>query len=163
MVRSTPIRLRKAHLFGPPADPMTVLPLSLAIWQATDPTAPAAAETNTTSPDLSAAIFKRPPQAVRPVTPATPRNAWGGSPKVSSFSTVLAGALNRSRQPNMDETRSPGLKPGSSDATTSPTAPPCNASPNWNGGRQPYIVELDAATSPISRAGVASPNGVYGS
>jgi len=30
----------------------------------------------------------------------------------------------------MDETRSPGLKPGSSDATTSPTAPPCNASPN---------------------------------
>src|ERR1700730_10417613 len=129
MMWSTPMCLRKAHLFVPPADPMTVWPLSLAIWQATDPTAPAAGETNTTSPDLSAAIFKRPPQAVRPVTPATPRNAGGGSPNVSSFSTVLAGALNRSRQPNMDETRSPGLKPGSSDATTSPTAPPCNASP----------------------------------
>src|SRR5258708_36946991 len=99
--------LRKAHLFGPPADPMTVLPLSLAIWQATDPTAPAAAETNTTSPDLSAAIFKRPPQAVRPVPPATPRNARGGSPQGSAFPPALTGSLKPSPPSTTDRPTSP--------------------------------------------------------
>src|SRR6266576_2769614 len=52
--------LRKAHLAAPPADPTTVCPLSLAIWHTTDPTAPDATETNTTSPGLSIAILSKP-------------------------------------------------------------------------------------------------------
>src|SRR4030081_110404 len=97
--------LTKAHLTGPPADPTTVCPLSLAIWHTTDPTAPDAAETNTTSAGFSITILSKPTQAVSPGMPATPRNACGGSPNVSSFFSVTAGALNRSRQPNQDETR----------------------------------------------------------
>src|SRR6267378_523388 len=127
MTWSTPMCLTKAHLAAPPADPMTVCPLSLAIWHTTDPTAPEAAETNTTSPGLGIAIFSKPTQAVSPGMPATPRNAWGGSPNVSSFCRLAAGALNRSRQPNQEETRSPGLNRGSSEAATSPIAPPCPA------------------------------------
>src|SRR6195256_6972516 len=149
MTWSTPMCLRKAHLAAPPADPMTVCPLSLAIWHTADPTAPDATETNTTSPGLSVAILSKPTQAVSPGMPATPRNAWGGSPTVSSFCRVPAGALNRSRQPNTEETRSPGLNRGSSEAGTLPMAPASSASPSWKGGRQPYMVELDAAISPI--------------
>src|SRR5216683_4169255 len=150
MTWSTPMCLRKAHLAAPPADPTTVCSLSLAIWHTTDPTAPDAAETNTTSPGLSIAILSKPTQAASPGMPAAPRNAWGGSPNVSSFCRVPAGALNRSRQPNQDETRSPGLNRGSSEAATSPIAPPSSASPSRKGGRQPYMVELDAAISPIA-------------
>src|SRR6202166_3475310 len=150
MTLSTPICLRKANFTAPPAAPMTVCPLGLAIWHTADPTAPDAAETNTTSPSLSVAILSKPTQAVSPGIPATPRNAWGGSPNVSSFCRVPAGALNRSRQPNQEETRSPGLNRGSSEAATSPIAPPSSASPSWKGGRQPYMVELDAAISPIA-------------
>src|SRR5216684_1982774 len=145
-----PMCLTKAHLAAPPADPTTVCPLSLAIWHTTDPTAPDATETNTTSPGLSIAILSKPTQAVSPGMPATPRNASGGSPNVSSFCSVPAGALNRSRQPNTEETRSPGLNRGSSEAATSPIAPPSSASPSWKGGRQPYMVELDAAISAIA-------------
>src|ERR1700692_4647055 len=93
MTLSTPICLRKAHFTAPPADPMTVCPLSLAIWHTADPTAPDAAETNTTSPGLGSAILSKPTQAVSPGMPATPRNAWGGSPNVSSFCRLGAGAL----------------------------------------------------------------------
>src|SRR6202521_1942277 len=150
MTWSTPICFTKAHLAAPPADPTTVCPLSLAIWHTADPTAPEAAETNTTSSGLGIAIFSKPTQAVSPGMPATPRKACGGSPDVSSFCRLPAGALNHSRQPNQDETRSPGLNRGSSEAATSPIAPPSSASPSWKGGRQPYMVELDAATSPIA-------------
>src|SRR5438552_1626945 len=89
--------------------------------------------TNTTSPGLSVAILSKPTQAVSPGMPAIPRNAWGGSPNVSSFCRVPAGALNRSRQPNTEETRSPGLNRGSSEAATSPIAPPSSASPRCKG------------------------------
>src|ERR1700680_2210603 len=88
--------LRKAHLAAPPADPTTVCPLSLAIWQTTDPTAPDAAETKTTSPGLSIAILSKPTQAVSPGMPATPRNAWGGSPNGSRFCSVPAGSVYHS-------------------------------------------------------------------
>src|SRR5229473_2761086 len=91
--------LTKAHLAAPPAAPMTVCPLNLAIWHTNDPMAPEAAETTTTSPGLGIAILSKPTQAVSPGMPATPRNAWGGSPNVSSFCRLPPGALNRSRQP----------------------------------------------------------------
>src|SRR5580765_785676 len=149
MTLSTPTCLRKAHFAAPPADPMTVCPLSLAIWHTADPTEPDAAETNTTSPGLSVAILSKPTQAVSPGMPAAPRNAWGGSPNVSSFCRISAGALNHSRQPSQEETRSPGLNRGSSETATSPIAPPSSASPSWNGGRQPYMVALDAAIGRI--------------
>src|ERR1700716_1487732 len=94
MTWSTPICFTKAHLAAPPADPTTVCPLSLAIWHTTDPTAPEAADTNTTSPGLGIAILSKPTQAVSPGMPATPRNAWGGSPNVSSFCRLCAGGVN---------------------------------------------------------------------
>jgi hypothetical protein len=56
-------------LAPPPADPMTVCSLSLATWHTTDPTAPDAAETNTTSPSLSIAILSKATQAVSPGPP----------------------------------------------------------------------------------------------
>src|ERR1700737_1389730 len=150
MTWSTPVCLTKAHLAAPPADPTTGCPLRLAIWHATDPTAPDAAETKTTSPGLSIAILSKPTQAVSPGMPATPRNAWGGSPNVSSFRRFPAGAMTPPPQPNQEETRSSGLNRGSSEAATSPIAPPSSASPSWKDGRQPYIVELAAETSPIA-------------
>src|SRR5258706_9161640 len=109
MTWPAPICQTNAHLAAPPADPMTVCPLSLAIWHATDPTAPEAAETNTTSPGLGIAILSKPTQAVSPGMPATPRNAWGGSPDVSSFCRLAAGAFKPSRPPNQDGNQSPGL------------------------------------------------------
>src|SRR6267143_621769 len=118
MTWSTPICFTKAHLAAPPADPTTVCPLSLAIWHTTDPTAPEAADTNTTSPGLGIAIFSKPTQ---------------------------------------EETRSPGLNRGSSEAATSPIAPPCSASPSWKFGRQPYMVELDAAIFPIAPPATSLP------
>src|SRR5258708_27654013 len=100
MTWSTPMSLTKAHLAAPPADPITVCPLSLAIWHATDPTAPEAADTNTTSPGLGLAILSKPTQAVSPGMPATPRNAWGGSPKVSSFCRLPGGRGDPLRPPH---------------------------------------------------------------
>ena len=40
---------------SPPAEPMTVMPLALAICTTAEPTAPAAADTNTMSPALASA------------------------------------------------------------------------------------------------------------
>src|SRR2546421_659099 len=107
MTWSAPMCLTKAHLAAPPADPTTVCPLSLAIWHTTDPTAPEAADTNTTSPGLGIAIFTKPTQAVSPGMPATPRNAWGGSPNVSNFRRLSAGGLRVSG----DTFRRLGLEP----------------------------------------------------
>src|SRR3979490_524200 len=112
MTWSTPMSLTKAHLAAPPADPMTVCPLSLAIWHATDPTAPEAAETNITSPGSGCAILSNPTQAVSPGMPATPRNAWGGSPNVSSFCRLAAGALKTLPQPEQGGRRTPSFEPG---------------------------------------------------
>src|SRR5258708_33039205 len=130
MTWSTPMCLRKAHLAAPPADPMTVCPLSLAIWHTTDPTAPAATETNTTSPGLSVAILSKPTQAVSPGLPATPRNAWGGSLNVSTFCRVPPGRLDRPRQPQPEETKTPALTRGSAGADTSPADPPPARTPS---------------------------------
>src|SRR6266446_4715705 len=117
MTWSTPICLTKAHLAAPPADPTTVCPLSLAIWHTTDPTAPEAADTNTTSPGLGIAIFSKPTQAVSPGMPATPRNAWGGSPNVSSFARLesrIVGSRNFADRPTLQrftelEVRAPAV------------------------------------------------------
>src|ERR1700682_4210294 len=73
--------LRKAHLAAPPADPTTVCPFSLAIWHATDPTAPDAAETNTTSPGLSIAILSKPTQARHPCHADTAQECLGREPE----------------------------------------------------------------------------------
>jgi len=91
-----------------------VCPLSLAIWHTTDPMAPDAAENEHHVARFKHCDLDQADQAVSPGIPATPRNAWGGSPNVSSFCTLAVGALNRSRQPNQEKTRSPGLYRGSS-------------------------------------------------
>jgi hypothetical protein len=62
-------------LAAPPADLMTVCPLSLATWHTTDPTAPDAAETNATSPSLSIAILSKATQAVSPGPPVVDNRA----------------------------------------------------------------------------------------
>src|SRR5258706_8264689 len=109
MTWPAPICQTNAHLAAPPADPMTVCPLSLAIWHATDPTAPEAAETNTTSPGLGIAILSKPTQAVSPGMPATPRNAWGGGPGVSSFCRLAAGGFDPAPRPNPEGARTPAV------------------------------------------------------
>ena len=48
-------------------------PISRAICPATEPTAPAAPETNTMSPSCSSATRGSPTYAVRPGMPSTPR------------------------------------------------------------------------------------------
>src|SRR5258707_6128468 len=140
MTWSAPICLPKAHLAAPPADPMTECPLSLAIWHTTDPTAPEAAETNTTSPGLDIAILSKPTQAVSPGMPATPRNAWGGSPNVSSFCRVPAGAVDHPPPPNNQESRTPGTKRRTSETGTLPLSAPPPATSSSEDGGQPYVV-----------------------
>ncbi len=67
--------------------------------------------------------------------PSTPRKlSIGMPPGTSSFSSAAAGATKASRQPNMEETMSPFLSPSALLSTTTPMAPPCSASPIWNGG-----------------------------
>ena len=51
-----------------------------AIWPTTDPVAPAAPETTTTSPSLTRPTSIRPKYAVRPVSPNTLSAAWGSVP-----------------------------------------------------------------------------------
>ena len=87
-------------LAPPPADPMTVCPLSLATWHTTDPTAPDAAETNTTSPSFSIAILSKATQAVSP-----------GPPVVDNRAPVrwIVGHRNHSDRIYSDEMRSLGI------------------------------------------------------
>ena len=87
-------------LAAPPADPMTVCPLSLATWHTTDPTAPDAAETNITSPSLSIAILSKATQAVSP-----------GPPVVDNRAPVrwIVGHRNHSDRIYADEMRSLGI------------------------------------------------------
>src|SRR3954467_8579309 len=63
---------------------MTRWPRSLAICAARLPTAPAAAETQTTSPSRSSAASIRPTQAVTAILPTEPRNFSGGASEVST-------------------------------------------------------------------------------
>src|SRR3954452_24667821 len=58
---------------------MTRCPRSRANCAARLPTAPAAAETHTTSPSRSAATSNSPAYAVSPIRPRGPRYAWGGA------------------------------------------------------------------------------------
>ena len=69
---------RKWHFSSEPAVPYTLQPFALAIWHATVPTAPAAAETNTFSPSLSSPILSKPTYAVIPGIPRVPKYACNG-------------------------------------------------------------------------------------
>src|SRR6516165_7721967 len=59
------------HFSGPPAIPTTRAPAILAIWPATDPVAPAAADTTTVSPGWGRPMPAIPKYAVAPVGPYT--------------------------------------------------------------------------------------------
>src|SRR6266403_4079816 len=70
----------QAHLFLPPAVPITRQPLILAIWPATEPVAPAAPDTTTVSPALILPISIIPKYDVRPLTPHRLSARLGGVP-----------------------------------------------------------------------------------
>ncbi len=65
------------------------MPRALAIWPATEPTAPAAAETNTVSPGCNEAMSVSPTHAVNPGIPRAPSSADGGTPSSRSTSQCL--------------------------------------------------------------------------
>ena len=65
--------------------PTTRAPSIFAICAATEPTAPAAADTTTVSPACGLPMSWMPMYAVRPVMPSTPRNALGETPGTSGI------------------------------------------------------------------------------
>src|ERR1700716_2698746 len=70
----------QAHLSLPPAVPITLQPLILAIWPATEPVALAAPDTTTVSPALILLISIIPKYDVRPLTPNRLNARLGGVP-----------------------------------------------------------------------------------
>ena len=62
-------------LVGAAGDPDDAAPRSFASWPATEPTAPAAAETTTVSPSSGLPISSIPKYAVTPVRPSSPSSA----------------------------------------------------------------------------------------
>ena len=68
---------RYATFAADPALPITRCPRSFANWAARLPTAPAAADTQTTSPPRSSAAARSPAYAVRPIPPSGPRYHCG--------------------------------------------------------------------------------------
>jgi len=108
---------------------MTVISRAFAICTTAEPTAPAAAETNTVSPGLALATRSRPIHAVPPVSPILCRKVCGVIPAASASAGSLLGIMSSpmtppSRHPPMWRTRSPGAKPSILLSTTSPIAPP---------------------------------------
>ena len=81
--------------------PTTRAPLIFAIWAATEPTAPAAAETTTVSPGCGLPMSVSPTQAVRPVMPSAPSAKLGDvSPRSGTGSNGAASeATTHSCQP----------------------------------------------------------------
>jgi hypothetical protein len=73
-----------AHFSGPPAIPTTRAPSALASWPATEPTAPAAADTTTVSPGCGLPMSRIPTHAVSPVIPSAPIYALGEIPSATS-------------------------------------------------------------------------------
>src|SRR5699024_294908 len=109
-----------------PADPTTVeAPMSLAIWPTADPTDPAAPEPKTDSPGWKRPMRSRPPYAVRPVDPSTPRDAETGTPSISRTTrNCRPSACAMSRQPRSCWTTAPTGWAPDRDSTTRPTAAP---------------------------------------
>ncbi len=79
-----------AHFSGPPAMPTTRAPAIFAICAATEPTAPAAADTTTVSPSWGRPMSCMPTYAVRPVMPRTPRNELVVTPGISGITNAPA-------------------------------------------------------------------------
>ncbi len=123
-------------LSGPPAEPITfAAPSVRASCPATLPTAPAAAETKTTSPSRTGATSVSAAYAVRPVVPSGPRYAWTGASPVSTTVAASASSTAYSRQPRKCETVAPTGTSADREAITSPTAAPSSGAPSSNGGR----------------------------
>ena len=94
-------RAGSATFSSEPALPITRCPRIFAICATRLPTAPAAAETQTTSPSRRPATWNRPAYAVSPLPPSTPRYACGGATEVSSFVSVPTPA--RAPAPGLDD------------------------------------------------------------
>ena len=128
--------MSQATFSSEPAEPTTSdAPLSFASWPTSEPTAPAAPDTNTASPSLNDATSSSPAYAVMPGMPSTPRLADNETPSTFAAGWACeAGSTAISRQPRPCTTWSPTAMSGEFDSMTSPTAPPARGSPIWNGG-----------------------------
>src|SRR5256885_6900635 len=69
-----------AHFAAEPAMPITRAPCIFAICPATDPTLPAAADTQNVSPGAGFATSSTPTYAVMPMWPSTPRTSISSAP-----------------------------------------------------------------------------------
>ena len=133
-----PRRTRTAPAPAPPSRPTRRepttrdAPLSLAICPTIDPTAPAAPDTNTTSPGCIGAICSSPRCAVNPVRPSTPRYADSGTPS-STTRNCAASPCATSRHPRSCVTAAPTGTSADVDSTTRPTAPPVIVASSANG------------------------------
>ena len=109
-------------------------PAIFAICPAALPTAPAAPETNTTSPSSGFPISNSPWYAVNPGIPSTPRAVEIGARSGSIRRMPEPSESAHSRQPRLCSTQAPSGIAGFRDTTTLPTAPPVIGSPSANGG-----------------------------
>ena len=96
---------------------------------ATEPTAPAAADTTTVSPRAGFPTSTMPTHAVSPGEPSTPSAVETGARDTSTASTASADTTGCVCQPVSPQTMSPGTKRRSFDATTSLTARPITVAP----------------------------------
>ena len=88
------------------------MPLALAIWTTTEPTAPAAAETKTMSPSFACGGVEQPEIGGDAGHSEDAEEALGRSAEVGQLVAPCAPATTASsRQPPMCWTRSPGLSP----------------------------------------------------
>src|SRR5918998_4649287 len=126
----------QATFSGDPALPTTLpAPRSRANWPTRLPTAPAAPETNTSSPSRKAPTRNSPAYAASPGMPSTPRNQDGGTSVAAGSRVAWAASRTAvSRHAAPVRTNEPSGSPGAREATTRPTAPPRITSPTFHGG-----------------------------
>ena len=114
-------------------------PLMRAICAATEPVAPAAPDTSTTSPSFGWPTSSRPKYAVRPVMPKIESACSGVAPGGSLVTLVVIVGRSRSTwayscQPAMPDTMSPTASFGEALSTTCPTVAARITSPMPTGG-----------------------------
>ena len=109
-----------------------------AIWDATDPTAPNAAETKTVSlPSFNLPILKSPIYAVSPVIPNTPKNDCIGAVFELIFKISLPFENQYSLHPKFSRTYSPTVNSLFLDSITCPT----------HHHQRAYLVEMKRCSS----------------
>src|SRR5882724_10951089 len=123
----------KAHFCGPLAIPTALAPASWASCPTSDPTGPLAAATTTVSPGCGLPITRRPPYAVNPGMPSTPRPVVTGAAAGSSLRRPVPSESACVRHPVRARTTSPLTYTELFDTSTCATVSPVITSPISSG------------------------------